>query len=325
MQDNENDPQVPESAQHSEGASASEKDSLPRPAQPLDALVTDPPTEEVGASALRQFLGLFVVPLLVVVLCVGVFIGFGWIAYEKKTTSDYIDDLQSGWGPRRRQAAYELSKILTTRPDALRKEPGAAAEVRRQFQEAEDIEIRQYLALVMGHTGDREAVPLLVGALNDGDSQTRIYAAWALGSMGDAAALEPLSGALRDGDAGIRKTAAFGLGALGDPAAIPRLEPVLADPTPDVRWNAAVALARLGSDSGAQVLEQMLDRRLLAEVPGITPEQQEEAMVEAIPALAKVQGEAALPLLAKLEKDDPSLKVRQAAIDARKAVAAGAN
>jgi HEAT repeat protein len=292
----------------------------PRPAQPLDALVTDPSPDEVGTSALRQFLGLFVVPLLVVVLCVGVFIGFGWIAYEKKATSDYIDDLQSSWGPRRRQAAYELSKILVTQPDALRTEPGAAAEVRRLFREGEDKQLRQYLALVLGHTRDPQALPLLVEALDDDDSQTRIYAAWALGSIGDPGALEPLAGALKDPDAGIRKTAAYALGALGDPAAIPRLEPLLVDATADVRWNAAVALARLGSDAGVEVLEQMLDRRLMAQVPDIKPDQQEEAMIEAIPALAKVRGEQALPLLARLEKDDPSLKVRQAAIEARKAV-----
>ncbi len=296
------------------------KPAPPRPAQPLDALVNDPQDDDIGSSALRQFLGLFVVPLAVVILCVAVFIGFGWIAYEKKSTSDYIDDLQSGWGPRRRQAAYELSKILTTRPDALKGEPGAAAEVRRLFTESDDDDLRQYLALVMGHIGDPQAMPLLVEALDSDDSQTRIYATWALGSLGNKAALEPLAKALRDSDAGIRKTAAYALGSLEDPAAIVKIEPLLADAVADVRWNAAVALARLGSPSGAEVLEQMIDRRLLAQVPGITEGQQEEAMIEAIPALAAVRGPSALPMLARLEKEDPSLKVRQAAIEARKAL-----
>ena len=115
-----------------------------------------PPNEEnddeVGNSALRSFLGLFVVPLLVVVLCVAVFIGFGWIAYDRQTTSDYLNDLQSWWKPRRVQAAYELSKILVADPKALEEEPGAKQEVRRLFREAEEPEMRQYLALVLGRT-----------------------------------------------------------------------------------------------------------------------------------------------------------------------------
>ncbi len=81
-----------------------------------------------------------------------------------------------------------------------------------------------------------------------------------------------------------------------------------------------MSLARLGSDAGVPVLERMVDRRLLAQVPDITAEQKEEAMISAIEALAVLRGEAALPLLAPLESDDESLKVRQAAIDAREAI-----
>ncbi|MGH2626821.1 MAG: hypothetical protein ACRDHY_09250, partial [Anaerolineales bacterium] len=82
-------------------------------------------------------------------------------------------------------------------------------------------------------------------------------------------------------------------------------------------FNAALSLARLGSDAGVPVLRSMLDRRLLAQIPGITPEQQEEAMVSAVRALAVVGGPGAEPIFARLAAEDPSLKVRQAAITAR--------
>jgi hypothetical protein len=55
--------------------------------------------EEVGNSALRSFLGLFIVPLLVVLLCVAIFIGFGWIAYDRQSTRDYLNDLDGLRGP----------------------------------------------------------------------------------------------------------------------------------------------------------------------------------------------------------------------------------
>lgn len=277
--------------------------------------------DEVGSSALRSFLGLFVVPLLVVVLCVAVFIGFGWIAYDRQTTTDYLNDLQSWWKPRRVQAAYELSKILVADPKALDEEPGARQEVRRLFREAQEPEMRQYLALVLGRTHDPEAVPLLVEAAKDPDDKTRIYALWALGSLGDPRARGALEAALADPDPGLRKTAAFALGELGDRTAVPRLTESLDDAVADVRWNAALSLARLGSDAGLPVLETMADRRLLSQVPDITREQQEEAMVSAIQALAAVGGARYAPVFDRLAQDDPSLKVRQAAIEAGKAVA----
>jgi len=275
---------------------------------------------EAGSGALRSFLGLFVVPLLVVILCVAVFIGFGWIAYERQTTSDYLNDLQSAWKPRRVQAAYELSKILTTDPKALEKESDRA-QVRELFAHAEDPEMRRYLALVLARTHDRAALPLLVQALDDPDDQTRIYMLWALGTLGDPSARGPLEKALADPDPGLRKTAAFALGELGDRASIPLLTARLDDAVPDVRWNAALGLARLGSSAGVPVLETMLDRKLLAQVPDITREQQEEALVGALQALAVVGGPEERPVFDRLAASDPSLKVRQAALEARKALA----
>ena len=285
-------------------------------------LPPEAPMASFEDSALRRFLGLFVVPLLVVLASVLVFIGFGWIAYESSSISDYLNDMRSGWRPRRAQAAYELSKILIADPQALDSEPGVKTELLTLFVESEDEGMRRYLALVLGYSRDPDAVPLLVEALDDDDSQLRIYALWGLGALGDSSALEPLIESLRDSDPGIRKTAAYALGELGRSEAATDLERLLEDPVTDVRWNAALALGRLGNDAAVPVLERMLDRGLLAQVPEITPEQQEEAMISAIETLTALRGAAALPTLAQLETSDPSLKVRQAAIDARKAVAA---
>jgi HEAT repeat protein len=121
---------------------------------------------------------------------------------------------------------------------------------------------------------------------------------------------------LADPDPGIRKTAAFGLGELGDQEAIPGLAPLLDDAVVDVRWNAALALANLGSDLGLPVLYRMLDRSLTTQIPDITPAQAEEAMISAIRSLATLEVEDSRELLERLSKDDPSLKVRQAAIEA---------
>ena len=269
--------------------------------------------QEVGDGPLRTFIGLFLVPLLVVLVCVAVFVGFGWIAYDHNSAEDYLNDLKSGWRPRRAQAAYELSKVLVGDPGALDEVPGAKQEVRRLFEESDDPEMRRYLALIMGYTQDSAALPLLEATLADPDSETRIYALWALGTLGDPDALPLLARSLRDPDPGIRKTAAFSMGELGLAAGIDPLVPALHDEVADVRWNAALSLSRLGSDAGAPVLEQMLDRSLMAEVPEITPAQQEEAMVSAVQALGAVVGNEARPLLEEIADQDPSLKVRRAA------------
>ena len=288
---------------------------------PLAGDLDEVEEDEASRGPLRAFFGLFLVPLLVVAVCVGVFVGFGWLAYDRQDVGDYLNDLRSGWKPRRAQAAYELAKVLIADPQALEGKPETRQELRDLFTTADDREIRRYLALVLGYTRDPAAVPLLTAALDaESDSQSRIYLLWALGANGDGAALPALTAALAEEDAGIRKTAAYALGELGDPTVVPRLEPLLGDGTADVRWNAALALARLGSDAAVPELQRMVDRELLARVPEITPVQQEDAMISAIRALAVLRGSESLPTFEKLAADDPSLKVRQAAIEARRAV-----
>lgn len=276
------------------------------------------PEESGGDSPLRAFFGLFLVPLLVVLACVAVFVGFGWIAYDRQSTDDYLNDLRSSWKPRRAQAAYELSKILIADPGALDDEPGAREEMRTLFQEIEDVSIRRYLALILGYTRDRESVPLLIEAVESDDPEMRIYALWALGSIGDPRARPPLLEALSDTDPGLRKTAAFALGEMGDPRSAEPLRRLLEDPVADVRWNAALALARLGDRAAIPVLRRMLDRQLVAQVPDIRPEQQEEVMVGAVRALHALDPEGSRELFEGLAAADPSLKVRQAAIEATK-------
>ena len=285
------------------------------------------PSAAPSSSGVRTFVGLFVVPLLVVIMCVGVFVLFGWAAYERRSVADYLSDLRdnrSFFAHRRKQAAYELSKILSAQPDALRDDPSAGVELRRLFASTEDLWVRRYLALVLGHVGDREAVPLLVEGAADEDSQVRIYSLWALGAIAEPSGMPTLTAALTDTDPGIRKTAAYALGGFADrPAAVAALVPLIDDPVADVRWNAALALARLDDPSGVAVLEQMLDRRLLAQIPDITPQQQEEAMISALRALVSLDAEIDGATLERLADEDPSLKVRQAAIEARRSRGGG--
>lgn len=268
--------------------------------------------EEESNPALRSFLGLFVVPLLVVLASVGVFVGFGWLAYDGSEVGDFVDDLSHGWKPRRTQAAYELSKILLADPQALADDPGAQIKVRTLFAESDDTAIRRYLALVLGYTNDREAVPDLLEAADGDDGQLRIYSLWALGVMGDERAQERLIAALGDADPGVRKIAAHALGEIHTPDAEAALIDVLDDRVADVRWNAAQTLAALGSDAGLTVLLEMTDRERVAGTPEIQPEQVEDVIIAGVEALGRLDGPEATVAIESLA-DDPSLKVRDAA------------
>ncbi len=262
----------------------------------------------------------FLFPLIIIAICVGIFLLFGYLTYEQKSPSDYLRDVQTGsdlccrW-----QAAYELSNMISANKDSIRR-TDFVADVMKVFQNSrgDDPRVRRYLALTMGQLGDPRAVPALVEGLNDPEAENQIYALWALGSIRDASAVPGVVAQLRNNEPAVRKTAAYVLGAIKDKSAIHDLQVALNDPSNDVRWNAAMALAQMNDAAGADVLVGLLDRAYVDRLEGMTPEQKSELMINAIKCLGILKFGSAQDKISALSESDPDLSVRGASLEALK-------
>jgi HEAT repeat protein len=265
----------------------------------------------------RTLVQFFLVPAVVVAACVGIFFFFAWLVSDEKTGVDYLREIRMGSANRRWQAAFELSKIITMDTEKRRME-GLVPEMIAAFEDAgdDDPRVRHYLALSLGHLGDRTATPTLIAALEDSDPTTRLYASWALGNLGDPRAVEPILSRFGDDDPGVRKMAVYAAGALGDDRAIPRLQAALGDPDRDVSWNAAVALAQLGDASGESLLLQMLDQEYLDGLSEIDDSRKLLAMQSAIQASGLVKTEALSARLQEIASSHENLAMRKLALAA---------
>jgi HEAT repeat protein len=270
---------------------------------------TDIPKES-PKTILFQFV---VFPLGIVAIAVGIFFLFGRLASDEQTVPDYLNEVRSGGRRERWQAAYQLSQLINA--GEAKKYPNLVNDVARVYAEAknDDPRIRQYLSMVLGNLGDKRATPLLIDALADRHPETRIYAALALGRLRDPAAVPPLMQAFADDERDVRKAAAYALGELRDARALPALVAALQDPIADVRYNAAIAVARFGDTRSIGVIREMLDRSRLARVEGMRPDQMEETMLAAIPALMQIAPEEGRAILGPLSEKDESMRVRSAA------------
>ena len=277
----------------------------------------DQHSADIPKESPRTILFQFVVfPLGIVAVAVAIFFLFGKLASDEQTIPDYLNEVKSGGRRERWQAAYQLSQLINV--GEAKKYPNLVNDVAKIYVDAktDDPRIRQYLSMVLGNLGDRRATPLLVEALGDPTPEARIYAALALGRLRDPAAVPPLLEAFASDERDVRKAVAYALGEIGDRRAAEPLAGALSDPTADVRFNAAIALARLGDTRAIGVLREMLDRARLDQVQQMRPEQKEQAMLAAIPALVKVAPEEAPRILGPLSEKDPSLQVRSAAKEA---------
>ena len=279
--------------------------------------MTDDPRAEDDIPRGSTIARFFLVPLLVVVTAVGIFFAFSLLTFEKRSPADYLQEVRGGSANRRWQAAFELSRSIGTLPPGPERDK-LAAEALRVFQglsgkRAEDVPVRRYLVLVLGKLGDPSAAPTLLAAVRDPDPETRLYAVWALGVLHDRRALDSVIEASQSEDAGMRKMAAYVLGQIGDRGAVSRLQVLAEDRIADVRWNAAIALAQLHDRAGLPVLRSMIDREALAKQAALSSDQAETAMVSALKAFALLKDGESLPVIEKVAREDPNLRVREAA------------
>jgi HEAT repeat protein len=279
----------------------------------------------IAAPALAvQF---FLIPLAVVAITVGVYVGFRSLLADNRGPQDYLAEIRNGGSSRRWPAAYELSRLMAD--PKVRADRTLAPALVKAFQESQgDQQVRRYLALAIGRLDPplpADAVSDLTHALDDPDSETRISVIWALGSSGDPAVvprLIPLYTA-QDADGGIRKMVVYALGALPGDAQVFTLRTALQDAVADVRWNAAVALARHGSHEGVAVLKQMLDRPYVEQTVkrdvrvDMDEDPVADVMISGLRAAASLKDDSLKASIQALSQDK-SLKVRQAAIEALK-------
>jgi len=157
---------------------------------------------------------------------------------------------------------------------------------------------------------------VLVEFLGDPDADVRIKTLWSLGNIGApaaAASAPSIAARLKDEDPAVRGYAAYVLGTLGNSEAVGPLEIAVNDSVGQVRWNASVALARLGSSSGLAEIYRMIDRDHLATTGELNAQQQQDAMIAGIRALAMLHASDAQSRLADLRDNDPDGLVRDAA------------
>jgi len=167
-----------------------------------------------------------------------------------------------------------------------------------------DSEVRQEACKVLGAIGDTRAVSALIETLTTDESQSvRVAACAVLGKLGDPQAVPALATALSNGGTEVRKAACAALSAIGDPQAVPALATALSDGSKEVRKAACEALGKLGHSHAVPALTTALS------------DGSKEVRVAACAALSAVDDPQAVPALLHVLGDSEA-DVRRAAAEA---------
>jgi HEAT repeat protein len=229
-----------------------------------------------GGGWAKTALQFFAIPLLIVLVAVGIYVGVRlMVGTGPQTAGDFVNLLQSDTINRRWQAAFELSARLGSGPvpDEFR-DPRlvsalcAALEPARR-EAAEDPRLAVHLLLILRRLADPAALGAVRDAAADPNPVIRSHAVRVLPALGDRESIPRLLELTKDGDHGTRQAALAalveldqveGLGFHLSEATRTRAREMLGDRHEDVRFQAAYELAKAGDAAALPVLRRMLDR-----------------------------------------------------------------
>ncbi len=302
---------------------------VPEVGMPLDE---EPPQQVPGSflSALPQF---FVFPAILVITLTVAYFGLRMlIGFEPDSARELLDEIRTASGPGARwQSMHSLADGLRRGQLSLDEVPATELAALYGAYAGDSPQSRQFLLQVLGWKQAPELTMLAVGALSDADPDVRLSALYALSQAKDPDAVPALIEVLNGAEPTERFLALGALAATGTPAARDAVASQLPSEDGILRRNAALALAAAGDVRAAPYLPGLLVRANYDSDPALgdsdptldeasrTAKRQdvvEQFLVSAARAAGRLKDEKLAPLLEQMRANDPSLKVRSAAINA---------
>src|SRR5215831_833579 len=100
----------------------------------------------------------FLFPLIIIAICVGIFLLFGYLTMDQRSPKEYLHAIQTGSESQRWQAAYELSVYSGNG----KLPPEFVEDMIAAYRTTKEPKVRGYLALALGNSKDKRAIPSLV-------------------------------------------------------------------------------------------------------------------------------------------------------------------
>lgn len=302
----------------------------PDPAIPLD----EEPEQHVPGSFLESLPQFFVFPLILVATLTAAYFGLRMlVGSEPSDARELIADVRGVSGEHEQwQALHSLADGL--RNGRLSLDAVAPAELAALYRDVavRGSQQRQFMLEVLGWKQDPQLTALAVEALGAPEAEVRLAALFALTRMEDPAAVPALVEVLGQGTDDERWVALAALARIGDVPARDAIARQLGGSDSVLHRNAVLALAQAGDARATPYLAALLNRgsytddgRLDGAEAALRDEASraaarenvvEQFLVSACRAAAHTDDPALRPLLQSLSSNDPSLKVRSAAISA---------
>ncbi|MGB0452755.1 MAG: HEAT repeat domain-containing protein [Bacteriovoracaceae bacterium] len=265
----------------------------------------------------NPFVGSLVVPIAIVLTGALIIFGVTKMISTDRSYKDLVREMQSKKFGNRWIAAYELSKLISTKSIPNEDIPWLVGELTSAYDSSKDLRTKEFLVVAAGALGNPLSIPLIQRAFTepeDPNSQSAIkfHGVVALGNMPKGTKIDwaPVEKFLTAKDEGLKQAAILALASHKVQSSESEILNIQNQGGKILRFVAATALVHYRNEASIPVLQELLKpgaESLLAE--GFTAQQVQNLKLNALAAIDRVKWSALRSEIEEISDKEPDVKV----------------
>ena len=202
----------------------------------------------------------FVIPFAIVLIGSLIIFGITKMLQNDRGYKDLVRDLHSKTFGNRWVAAFELSKVISSKNVKSEDVPWLIENLDELYASAVDSRTKNFIIVALGSLGDERGVPTIQKGLLEEDSATKFHAVVALSSIknSDSISYDLLEPLLESSDEGLKQAAILSLSTHIHEKSRLKIINLLNDPSISIRYAAATGLIYFRAAECLSIVKEIL-------------------------------------------------------------------
>ena len=220
----------------------------------------DSKTTKNGKMLESSFPNNLILPAGIILISALIIFGVTKMLNTERSYKDLVREMQSKTFGNRWIAAYELSKVISTKSVPKDEVPWLVENLGSLYDSARDNRTKQFIVVALGAMRSEYAMSKILKALNDKDPSVRFHAMVAIGNMPKGINLDwsPILKTLFDKDLGIKQAAILALSTHRVKEAEPVIVKLLRDSNVSIRYADASGLIHFKNPKAINTIQEIL-------------------------------------------------------------------
>lgn len=259
----------------------------------------------------NPFIGSLVVPIAIVLVGALIVFGVTNMLSTEQSYKDLVREMQSKKFGNRWVAAYELSKLISTKSIPEEDVPWLIGELQGLYSTSSDARAKEFIVVAAGALQRKESLPILMAGLKEKDEKVLFHSIVALSNMPKGIAIDwaKITPFLEGKDQTLQMASMLALSTHRVAGADAKIKNFLGSSNKPLKYTAATALIHFRDAAALPILKEIIDLKNVDATQNFDPNQIKQLKLNIINGMEREKWPELMPLIVKISNEESDVEI----------------